>query len=89
MLVVGKGEVKFGCNLVTCHSEERSDEESAFVRRTKKQIPLPPRRSKLWSAVRMRDRIDRPGGTFMSIGGPKAHVTLGMEWSGLFSSACQ
>ena len=41
MLVVGKGEVKFGCNLVTCHSEERSDEESAFVRRTKKQIPLP------------------------------------------------
>ena len=25
----------------------------------KKQIPLPPRRSKLWSAVRMRDRNDR------------------------------
>ena len=61
-----------------CHSEERSDEKSAWREEHKKQIPLPPRRSKLWSAVRVRDRNDRPRGTFMPIGGPKAQVTLGM-----------
>jgi hypothetical protein len=46
-----------------CHSEERSDEESAFVVR-KKQIPRYARND-TW-------------GTFIPIGGPKVHVTLGM-----------
>jgi hypothetical protein len=44
------------------HSEEvaaATDEESALAYFKEKQIPLPPRRSELWSAVRMRDRDDR------------------------------
>ena len=39
--------------------EERSEEESAFDAFKVKQVPLPPRRSKLGSALRMRDRDDR------------------------------
>jgi phosphate transport system substrate-binding protein len=49
----------------SCHSEERSDEESAFaLKNKKKQIPR--------SA-----RNDRLGRTSITIGVPKAHVTLG------------
>ncbi len=33
----------------------------------RKQIPLPPRRSKLWNAVRMWDRDDIVGGSFVSL----------------------
>jgi hypothetical protein len=32
-----------------------------LIENKKQQIPLPPRRSKLWSAVRMRDRDDTIG----------------------------
>ena len=52
----------------SCHSEERSDEESAFAgKNKKKQIPLP----------RLRYRNDRWGGTSIPVGGPKTLVTLG------------
>jgi len=50
-------------HLTVLSFRELSDEESAFGKEHKKQIPRCARN-------------DRPGGTFMSIGGPEAHVTL-------------
>jgi hypothetical protein len=43
--------------------------ESDGLHRSPEIGPLPPRRSKLWSAVRMRDRDDIVGAFFISLSG--------------------
>jgi hypothetical protein len=50
----------------TCHAQ-RIEAPAAFVRNNEKQIPLPSRRSKLWSALRMRDRDYILGAFFISL----------------------
>src|SRR5215831_7913229 len=62
--------LRFAASKVTapCHSEERSDEESAFATKN--------RRSRFLSRA---CGIGMTGGTFIPMGGPKAHVTLSMR----------